>query len=121
MQDQEGGRYVVTEADDTMWWIVDMQTMKAYVLQVHEWNNFTVHLSLAEVMMTSEYSSHMQYLREIMAGTYGAYGTGTAQRLANFVLDELEDHDVANPINLASQIGADLHGQRVEWPTARTH
>jgi hypothetical protein len=123
MQDQsEGERYVVQSFDAHMWSIADTATMQVYVLMLVPFGNFTVQLSLVELVVNSENPSYLVFLSEIMSGTFGVSNPQAGTELAHYVLRELnKGHDVANPVNIAARLGADLHGQRVEWPPLRAN
>lgn len=115
MQEEKEGRYVVQEFDAQTWSIIDTVTAQVYVLMVAPLGNFTVQLAIIEVLAISGNPRFLHFLSEVMSAQLTVYDDETGTRMARFVLSELESQDIANPINLARQLGADLHGQRVDW------
>lgn len=120
MQDQEeGGRYLVQELDGSTWSILDLWTRRGYALLLTRVGNFTVQLVLTEVMASGS-PRYMHFLAEIMSASIEVYDEDTVPRVARFILDELvDDLELANPVTIARQLGADLHGQRVDWVPVR--
>ena len=121
MQDLEG-RYVVQAFDEYTWSILDTFTAQAYVLGLTRLDNLIVQISLAEVAVNAESSRFMMYLREILVCNVQVSEMSVAHGLVSYIMVELQQGaDIANPIEIAVRLGADLHGQPVEWETERAH
>lgn len=121
MQDLEG-RYVIQAFDEYTWSILDTCTAQAYVLGLTRLDNLIVQISLAEVAMNTESSRFMMYLREIMVCNVQVSEMSVAMELVDFIMVELQEGaDIANPIEIAVRLGADLHGQSVDWENERAH
>ena len=116
------GRYVMQPFDAYTWSILDTAAAQVYVLGLTRLGNLIVQISLAEVPMHQQSSRYLMYLREIMVCNVQVSDISVALDVATFVMDELHGcADVANPIEIAVRLGADLHGQHVEWETERAH
>lgn len=121
MQDLEG-RYVIQAFDDYTWSLLDPYTSQAYVLGVTCLDNLIVQISLAEVAVNSGNSRFLAYQREILVCNVQVSEMSLAQELVDYIIMELQEGaDIANPIEIAIRLGADLHGQPVEWETERVH
>lgn len=121
MQDLEG-RYVIQAFDECTWSILDSYTARAYVLGLTRLGNLIVQISLAEVAMNTEDSRFMVFQREILVCNAQVSEISTAHELISYIMVELQEGaDIANPIEIAVRLGADLHGQPVEWETERAH
>lgn len=116
----QGDRYVVNEFEDgNTWSILDTETHLVYALMLTRLSNFIFQIDLVELLPHGSSTRYLSYLREIMCARVEMSDPRSAPELVNFILGELEEADVANPIDIATQLGADLHGQRVEWPTLK--
>jgi hypothetical protein len=61
-------------------------------------------------------------MREILVCNVQVSDISVAKDVVDYIMDELHGGaDVANPIEIAVRLGADLHGQHVEWETERAH
>lgn len=121
MQDLEG-RYVIQAFDEYTWSILDSYTAQAYVLGLTRLDNLIVQISLAEVAVNTEDCRYMVYQREIMVCNVQVSGMHIVHELVSFIMVELQEGaDIANPVEIAVRLGADLHGQPIEWETERAH
>lgn len=123
MQDQEdlrktGGRYVVNDfGNGVTWSILDTETHLVYALMLTKLSNFIFQVDLVELLTSACSPAYLSYLKEIMSCRVEVSEPSAANALITWVLDELDSGtDVANPIEIATRLGADLHGQRVAWP-----
>lgn len=121
MQDLEG-RYVIQAFDECTWSVFDTCTSQAYVLGITHLDNLIVQISLAEVAMHAHSSRYMVYQREILVCNVQVSDLSLASELVSYIMVELQEGaDIANPIEIASRLGADLHGQPVDWENERAH
>lgn len=105
------------------WTIADTHTSLAYVLALTKLGNFRVHITLTSLSKEPRSAQYLSYLNEVMSCHIEVTDYKMAMPLARWIMQELETSniDVANPIELAIRLGADLHGQPVEWPNPRAH
>lgn len=121
-REKQEGRYVIQAFDETTWSIVDIQTQQVYALGLTRLGNLMVHVFLAELITNAESLRYLAYAREILGCRVEVSEWNIAQCLLDYILDELQaGDDVANPVDIAIRLGADLHGQRIEWSEQRAH
>lgn len=115
-------RYVIQAFDPHTWSILDTSTSQAYMLCLNMLGNLMVQISLAEVSMSQMSGRYVTYLREIMVCNVQVSDVGVAYETMDYIMIELQGGiDVANPVEIAVRLGADLHGQPVEWENERAH
>ena len=115
-------RYVMQAFDEQTWSILDSETNKVYALALTELANFRVHIALAEVSLNSHTARYMMYLREILGVHLQVSDQNVGRDVLTYVLQELQlGADIANPVEMAIRLSADLHGQPIEWPVSPSH
>lgn len=111
---QEEG-YVVQAFDDCTWSIIDPKTQQVYALGLSVLDNLIIHVFLVELITAHASSRYLAFSREILGCRVEVSALDVAHQVTDFILNELQDgEDVANPINIAIRLSADLHGQRLE-------
>ncbi len=120
---QEGeGRYVMQALDPTTTTIYDTLSRRVYALMLNPLDNLIVCISLAELVVSSEATSYFMISQEILSVRLEVSEGYIAVRAAERLIEELNaGMDIANPIEAAARLGADLYGQPVETHAYVSH
>ncbi len=116
-----GQRYIIQAFDACTWSIIDQQTQEVYALSLtltdslsESMMNFTI--SLSRLVVNDWSKRYLMFDREILSAPVEVSEPSIAYDLIQSIINHLlEGEDIANPVNLAILLGADLHGQPLDW------
>lgn len=122
MQDEkEGDRYVINEfVDGTAWSILDTETHLVYALMMTRLSNFIFQFDLVELFPRLGSPEYLAFAQSILSARIEFSEPRVAIQMAIYVLNALRDGtDIANPVDIAIRMGADLYGQPAGWLNTR--